>query len=337
MLGGDDVENGALVRNEHLMSALPYILIFASIAMFAFLLGQFFRKPGKQRDPLGVHQPDSFGPLTRPLAGVFPASQKKRATLKNELLGAGRFNSNALTNYLAKRNVCVLMVVLATALLLLSEEVDPSYNQYIIIGGFIATIFAYGIPRLILSSIATRRRQGIENAFPDALDMIAMSVEGGLPIQDAVRRVSDEFKPAHRALSQELLIISRQTDTGSVEQAMSSFAQRIDMPEIGAWAALMTQSQRLGGKMAGALLECADRMRQNRKTRAEQAGNTASIKLLLPTVLCLAPPVFILLIGPAALDFRDFINRERDGSSQLVEQANTIAGPNGRPVLQSGE
>jgi len=68
-------------------------------------------------------------------------------------------------------------------------------------------------------------------------------------------------------------------------------------------------------------------MRHNRKTRAEQAGNTASVKLLLPTVLCLAPPVFILLIGPATLDFRDFINREREESSLLVEQANIIGGP----------
>jgi len=77
--------------------------------------------------------------------------------------------------------------------------------------------------------------------------------------------------------------------------------------------------------------------RQNRKARAEQSGNTASIKLLLPTVLCLAPPVFILLIGPAALDFRDFINRERDESSQLVEQANTVPGLDGRPVVGAFE
>jgi len=305
------------------MLLLPYLLIFASIATIVFLLGQRLRKSSIATDPDDVRKPDSFGPLTEPLAGVFPVSEKKRKILKNELLGAGQFNSNALTNYLSRRNVCVLTVILATALIFFSQEFDPSYNNYVLIGGVVATIFAYGLPRLILSSIASRRRQGIENAFPDALDMIAMSVEGGLPLQEAMRRVSDEFRPAHRALSKELLIISRQTDTGSVEQAMASFAERIDMPEIGAWAALMSQSQRLGGKMAGSLLECADRMRQNRKTRAERSGNTASIKLLLPTVLCLAPPVFILLIGPAALDFRDFINRERVQSIELVEQANT--------------
>ena len=318
------------------MQLLPYILIFASISMVLFLLGQRLRRPKPETDSFEIFKPDSFGPLTKPLASVFPVSEKKQKVLQNELLGAGRFHSNALTNYLAQRNVCVMMVIIATALVLLSEEFDPAYNSYIIIGGIIATIFAYGLPRLILSSIASKRRQEIENAFPDALDMIAMSVEGGLPIQDAVARVSDEFKPTHRGLAKELLIISRQSETGSVQQAMSSFAERIDMPEIGAWAGLMSQSQRLGGKMAGSLLQCADRMRHNRKTRAEQAGNTASIKLLLPTVLCLAPPVFILLVGPAALDFRDFINRERDDTIHLVEQANTIFGFTEREPAVSG-
>lgn len=308
------------------MQLLAYILIFASISLVLFVLGQRLRKPKPETDPFEILKPDAFGPLNKPLASVFPVSQKKRETLQNELLGAGRFHSNALTNYLAQRNVCVMMVIVATGLVLVSEVFDPAYNMFIIIGGIVACIFAYGLPRLILSSIASTRRSEIENAFPDALDMIAMSVEGGLPIQDAMARVSDEFKSTHRGLSKELLIIARQSETGSVEQAMSSFAERIEMPEIGAWAGLMSQSQRLGGRMAGSLLQCADRMRHNRKTRAEQAGNTASIKLLLPTVLCLAPPVFILLIGPAALDFRDFINRERDDTINLVEQANTIFG-----------
>lgn len=319
------------------MQLLPYIFVFTSIAAVVFLLGQRLRKPRKETASLDLLKPDSFGLMTKPLAGVFPVSEKKRTILKNELLGAGQFHSNALSNYLAQRNVCVMMVMLGTALVLFSQQFDPAYNTYILIGGIILTIFAYGLPRIILSSIASKRRREIENAFPDALDMIAMSVEGGLPIQEAVGRVSEEFKPTHRALSKELLIISRQTDTGSVQQAMTSFAERIDMPEIGAWAALMSQGQRLGGKMAGSLLQCADRMRHNRKTRAEQAGNTASIKLLLPTVLCLAPPVFILLIGPAALDFRDFINRERDESTQLVEQANAVPGLDGRPAPRASD
>ena len=318
------------------MQLLPYILIFASISMLLFLLGQRLRRPKSETDVVDIFKPDSFGPLTSPLANVFPVSPKKRKTLRNELLGAGQFHSNALANYLAKRNVCVMIVIVATAMVLLSEEFDPVYNKYIIIGGIIAAIFAYGLPRLILSSIASKRRREIENAFPDALDMIAMSVESGLPIQDAVARVSEEFKPTHRGLSKELLIISRQSETGSVQQAMASFAERIDMPEIGAWAGLMSQSQRLGGRMAGSLLQCADRMRHNRKTRAEQAGNTASVKLLLPTVLCLAPPVFILLVGPAALDFRDFINRERDDTIHLVEQANQIFGFTDRVAAPSG-
>ena len=159
------------------MQLLAYILIFASISLVLFVLGQRLRKPKPETDPFEILKPDAFGPLNKPLASVFPVSQKKRETLQNELLGAGRFHSNALTNYLAQRNVCVMMVIVATGLVLVSEVFDPAYNKFIIIGGIVACIFAYGLPRLILSSIASTRRSEIENAFPDALDMIAMSVD----------------------------------------------------------------------------------------------------------------------------------------------------------------
>ncbi len=302
---------------------LEFAVVAIAIAILAFLFLDNARKR-QEAEPLEptLLVPDALGALTRPIAGMLPLSKKNKEVLRNELLGAGFYNSNAMINYLSRRNVGIMIMILVTLIVLVGKFFDRQHNQTIIISGFVATIFAYGLPRIILSSRASSRRQRIESAFPDALDMIALSVEGGLPLEDALKRVADEFQLTHRDLARELKIISRQTDTGSIQHAMSSFAERIDVPEIIGWSALITQSQRLGGQVAGSLIECADRMRSIRKVRAEKAGNTASIKLLLPTVLCLAPPIFILLIGPAVLDFRDFINREKENSAELVQQAN---------------
>ena len=135
--------------------------------------------------------------------------------------------------------------------------------------------------------------------------------------------MSSELHDTHKSLASELRIISHQTKSGSHDQAFANFADRIDLPEVVSLCAIMRQSQRLGGKLVGALTSYANRIRDDRKRRAEQAGNTASIKLLLPVVICLAPPIFILLIGPAILDLRDFINREKDGSVELIERVNS--------------
>ena len=186
--------------------------------------------------------------------------------------------------------------------------------------GLAMAILIYSLPKLILSAKAKRRTQRIEFALPDALDMVSMSIEGGVPLQKSLKLVGTEFRQTHIPLAEELQIIARQTETGSLETAMKQFAKRLDLPEVVAWSAMLAQSQRLGVRMVDAMREYADRIRENRKQKAELAGQTATVKLLLPVVLCLAPPIFILLIGPAILDFREFINREKDNGAELIQE-----------------
>ena len=81
--------------------------------------------------------------------------------------------------------------------------------------------------------------------------------------------------------------------------------------------------------MVDALIEFSNRIREDRRRQAEHVGNTATIKLLVPVVTCLAPPVFILLIGPAVLDLREFITRERGVEQSSIRDANQAP----RPVI----
>jgi tight adherence protein C len=125
-------------------------------------------------------------------------------------------------------------------------------------------------------------------------------------------------------LAKELGIVFRQTQSGSPDQAYSSFARRIEIPEVVAWCAMMQQSQKLGGGLAPALGDYASRIRIDRQSKAERVGNTASLKLLFPVVLCLAPPIAILLIGPAVIELRDFINREKGTTLAAFEEVEKI-------------
>jgi hypothetical protein len=70
----------------------------------------------------------------------------------------------------------------------------------------------------------------------------------------------------------------------------------------------------LGTNVATAVREFADSLRRGARFRAEERANKASIKLLFPVILCLAPPVYILLCGPSVLQLREFlINENRPG------------------------
>ena len=105
-------------------------------------------------------------------------------------------------------------------------------------------------------------------------------------------------------------IIRRQAEAHTLENALTQFADRINVAEIKSLAALVTQTERLGTNVATALRDYADSIRRGFRQRAEEQGNKNSIKLLLPVTLCLAPPVYILLLAPAVLELRDFIIRE---------------------------
>ena len=304
---------------------LPLLAVFAVIALCVFAVAwlamRFSQVNRVTANPQQIGPPpNAFGQMTDPLSRVFPHTKSKREKIRKELSDAGYHHSNALINFLSLRNVASMAWLSLIALAFLSGLADGHEIEALAIGVAIG-IFIHSLPRIILSSKATSRLRQIEHGLPDALDMLAMSVEGGLPLSQSLQRVAVEIESTHGALHQELQIIARQTHTGSFDLALKSFANRIQLPQLMAWSALMQQSQRLGGDVVSGLREYADRIRNDRKTRADRLGQTASVKMLLPVVLFLAPPVFVILVGPALLDFRDFIQRERENQSAIIQEA----------------
>ncbi|TWU06078.1 type II secretion system F family protein [Stieleria varia] len=301
------------------MSTLAPALIFASFAMVTYLIGRrLLVSKEVGGEAITLSPAVFFGDLTMPLSQVLPTTQPKRTQLSKDLLTAGDHRPVAVEDFLAKRNAGVLISLLAGSFILVAGIAD-GYELMLAIGTGLVCLLAYTLPRILLSGRASRRAMEIEKAIPDAMDMIAMSVQGGLPLATAIGQVSRRLGEIYPALAKELAIVCRQAESGAVEQAFDGFAKRIGIPEIVAWCAMMRQSQKLGGRLADSLRDYASRIRADRQNRAERSGNTASLKLLLPVVLFLAPPIAILLIGPAVIELRDFINREKGATQAAFE------------------
>ena len=287
------------------------VCLFAITGMGCFLLGRPFlkRSVGKEATAAGLPQP-RWGTWTASWAGFLPATAKKRERLQKDLLLAGNHRSTALSEFLAMRNACLTAVVVLSASGLAWGVADERELPWMI-GSGVAMIVTYASPHLWLSAAADRRKRRIERSIPDALDLMAISVSSGAPLPVALHLVVAQCADAHPALSAELRIVARQTESRSLAMAFGGFAKRMDLPEVAAWCELMQQSHRLGGRLADALVDYGQRIRDDRQHRLERSGSTASIKLLLPVVLCLTPPIAIVLVGPAILDLREFIQRDR--------------------------
>lgn len=320
--------------------------VFLAISLLIFVVGRLLIGGGRNRhaDAVGSRRPLVLGPLTVAFASMVPISPSKRQKLKSELIRAGYYHRKAIEEYLGMRNAAIVawLLFIGVALAAFAQPGDDP-TVPILIGGGIVLGLIYGLPRLVLGSQARNRTSRIQHALPDALDMITMTVSGGLPMQKALEQVTGELKTTHPDLACELAIIDHQARAGSLQQALRQFAERIDVPEIVSLSALVRHSERLGGNVGTAFRDYADGIRRARRMRAEERGNKASVKLLFPVVLCLAPPIYILLLGPAALELRSFVLRENqpggvlDPSIEAAERSpqllQRLRGPNGERTI----
>jgi tight adherence protein C len=275
-----------------------------------------------------------FGPLTPALAALLPVGAKTRKRLSLELCQAGYYHRDAAAEYLALRNTLVIgWILLVGALFVVGSEPGAPPDLRLLAAGVIGMLLLYGVPRMALGMRAKARVQRIEYSLPDALDMISMCMSGGLTFPQSLSRVGTELATSYPDLACELRIVSRQSDSGTLSRAIQGFAYRVDTPEVQSLASVIGQTERHGGAVAAAFHQYAMDVRRQRRQLAEEKGNRTSIHMLFPLVLCLAPPVYLLLLAPAAIELRGFVmDQNRPGG--LLSPAASLEDATATPMLQ---
>ena len=157
-------------------------------------------------------------------------------------------------------------------------------------------------PSFWLDHLKRVRQSKLRRSLPDALDVMVVCLQGGLSLSGTLARVARELVTAHPMLAVELTIVERQIRMGhTAGQAMRDFAKRFDLEELRSMASVIAQSERIGSSVVGALTIYADSLRIKRQQRAEELGQQANVKMLLPTVFCIFPAIFVIILGPAAV------------------------------------
>ena len=155
---------------------------------------------------------------------------------------------------------------------------------------------------------SARRIQQITEALADALDLMVVCLESGLGLNSTIARVGEERAALQDALGQEFEQVSLELHGGrSREEALRALGTRNGVEDLKALTALIVQSDRLGASMAKTLRTHADLLRVKRRQRAEEAARKLPIKVLFPLATLLLPPLFIMVMGPAFLSFKELI------------------------------
>jgi tight adherence protein C len=251
--------------------------------------------------PGGLDRGGKMARAALPLIGdlILPNNAEQLAFLKSRLTRAGIYGPNAVKIFLGIKVLLVLVLPLTAGVLPLLLGLVGWRAA-----GFLAVV-ACGVgiltPGFWLDFQRSRRQEELRAALPDILDMLVLCAEAGVSIHAAFQRVTEEVQVVHPGLAREMNIMHSEIQIGlSIGDALLKFAERCDIDEVRTLAQIIQQAERYGTSTVKALRLHADTSRQARQLRAEEQAQRAAVKILFPTLLCIFPAIFIVILGPAA-------------------------------------
>jgi tight adherence protein C len=225
-----------------------------------------------------------------------PRSAKELGDLRLRLVQAGFRRDEALTIFYGIRVAFALLLfaILGTPILM-----RP--NIPVALGGL---GLGYILPGMVLARLAKRRSHRIRLSLADMLDLLVVSVEAGLGLDQALQRVGQELAFAYPDLSDELRLINLELRAGKPRsEALRNLADRSGVDDLGSLVTMLIQTDKFGTSVAQALRVYSDTLRTKRRQRAEEAAAKTGVKMVFPLVTCIFPAVWVITIGPAAIKF----------------------------------
>lgn len=191
-----------------------------------------------------------------------------------------------------------LGAALAFALIWAGTGGDPSPALFL----FVPVFAGIGLllPFVWLSRQVSARQTAVWKSLPDGFDLVTICVEAGLGLDAAFQRVAEKVSGP---FAEEIRVMLREVAMGKPRrEALMDMAERTGVPELRSFASAVIQAEQLGTSLASVLRVQAQQLRIRRRQKAEELARRAPVKMVFPLVLFLIPSLFIVILGPVAVN-----------------------------------
>ena len=298
-----------------------FLLLFGlvSLGLAAFLIGEVATLPARQREG-NLRRASSYGRHRRASSGQGQESFRERAVepmkmglahavlklsprmsvdkVSRRLMGAGVGRTLSPTSFLAAKAVFAVLGFMGGTFLGGIAGKGSLGILLALLFGFVGFL----TPDMFISFKARGRREEIRAELPDALDLLAVSVEAGLGFDAAIQKLTEHMDGP---LIEEFALSLSEMRIGETRQhALEKMVQRVQAPELAAFVRAIIQADQLGISLGRILRVQATDTRNKRQAAAEERAMKAPIKMLFPTALFIFPAMFIVILGPAFMNFQ---------------------------------
>jgi tight adherence protein C len=259
--------------------------------------GRIGKENAKTKDAMARVFEKAAPTLAAPLT---PKSAKEQGKLRHKLDCAGIRGEGSAQVYMACKIVCALTGMLISGATSLATLGGFTINTLIVtLGGLIV---GFVLPDCFVWLLGSRRKQAIFLGLPDALDLMVVCVEAGLGLDQAMRKVSEEMKKAHRVIAEEFSICNFQLQMGKERKdVLHQLGTRNGVDDLRSLASTIVQAEKFGSSVGKALRVQSETMRTKRRQIAEEKAAKTAVQLLFPLVIFIFPGIFVVLVGPAAI------------------------------------
>ena len=231
-----------------------------------------------------------------------PNTELEKSSLRIKLANAGFRSENAAGVYAGIRVVCLVAFLLPALFFFLLKDgfTTKSIEWTVALAGF-----GFYLPQLGLWHLRTTRQKEIFLTLPDALDLLVVCVESGLGLDAALRKVTEEMKGHAKTICEEFSLANLQLQMGRPRrEVLHDLGVRTGVDDVRSLAAILIQADRFGSSIAQALRVQSDSMRTRRRQLAEEKAAKTAVQLIFPLVLFIFPAIFVVLVGPAAIQIQ---------------------------------
>jgi len=231
--------------------------------------------------------------LSRLVGRFYPQNTVRGLALKLKRAGMEHTSTEF---FLGVKGFAALVGLVAVSALV---NLITSDGTQTLIGAVAGLVLGFMAPDFFLGNKAGKRNKLILEALPDALDLLTISVEAGLGFDAALVKVTEKMKGP---LSEEFKRAAGEQRVGkSRQEALRGITERVEVKEFQNFISAIIQADQLGVSMSKVLRIQSEQLRQARRQRAEEKAARAPILIMLPTVGCIFPSLFIVILAPAAL------------------------------------
>jgi tight adherence protein C len=284
-----------------------------AVSLAAYFVAQFFfaKDEGRLRERLANRQADGrpgadargnarakslFQWVGTTAAKPFmPETREKVSEIRRKLSRAGIYTPAAVKLVTGMKVICLLVG-------LVGGYAAGAALDSLMLGLSFGGLIGYTVPTFWLGVQVRKQQQALEYGLPDALDLMVVCVEAGLPVDAAMQRVGLELALAHPRLAREFEVTHMETRVGLARaEALRNLGARTGSQPLQSLASMLIQAERFGTSIAGALRVHGESLRASRQFKAEELAAKASVKMSFPLVLFIFPATFIILAGPTII------------------------------------